>query len=407
MKTTLLYLLPVAALLACGIPTKQTAAGDSTAIASDVTAKTDIVTGAQQISKYLPLLKGKKVALAINNTSVIDGKLTMDTLLQLGINVVKGFGPEHGFRGKASAGAKIGDETDEKTGVPLISLYGSKYKPTKEDMQGIDVMIFDMQDVGVRFYTYLSTLHYIMEACAENNVDLIILDRPNPNDGYVDGPVREADQESFVGKHAIPILHGLTFGEYAGMINGEGWLPGKAKTRLTVIKMENYKHGKPYTLPIAPSPNLNTQQSILLYPSLCLFEGTVISQGRGTYYPFTVLGNPELKGKYEFSFKPVSIPGMSERPPHMDKDCYGLDLRKYDTSIFTKTGRINLSWLKELYAAYPNKAGFFRNANFDRLAGTTKLRQQIIDGKSEEEIRKSWEPELSKYKATRAKYLLY
>ncbi len=406
MNKLLLITLSAVGILACGSAAPEQTRSDSTTVAVN-SADGNIITGAQQIDKYLPLLKGKRVGLTINNTSVIDGKLSMDTLLKRGVNIVKGFGPEHGFRGKASAGAKIGDETDEKTGVPLISLYGSKYKPTKEDMKGIDVMVFDMQDVGVRFYTYLSTLHYIMEACAENNVELIILDRPNPNDGYVDGPVREADQESFVGKHAIPILHGLTFGEYAGMINGEGWLPGKAKAKLTVIKMENYAHGKPYTLPIAPSPNLNTQQSILLYPSLCLFEGTVISQGRGTLYPFTVLGNPELKGKYEFSFKPVSIPGMSEKPPHMDKDCYGLDLRKYDTSNFTKSGRINLTWLKEFYAAYPNKSVFFRNATFDRLSGTTKLRNQIIEGKSEEEIRKSWEPALSSYKVTRKKYLLY
>ncbi len=407
MKITLILTLILAIFSSCTNASLKEKDSDSVVVANEAAVKADIITGAQQINKYLPLLKGKNVALSINNTSVIDGKLSMDTLLKLGVKIVKGFGPEHGFRGKASAGAKIGDETDEKTGVPLISLYGSKYKPTKEDMKGIDVMVFDMQDVGVRFYTYLSTLHYIMEACAENNVELIVLDRPNPNDGYVDGPIREADQVSFVGKHAIPILHGLTFGEYAGMINGEGWLPGKAKCKLTVIKMENYTHGKPYTLPIAPSPNLNTQQSILLYPSLCLFEGTVISQGRGTHYPFTVLGNPELKGKYEFSFKPVSIPGMSEKPPHMDKDCYGLDLRKYDTSIFTKTGRINLTWLKEFYAAYPNKAEFFRAANFDRLAGTSKLRKQIIEGKSEEEIRKSWEPGLGEYKETRTKYLLY
>ncbi|WP_317043759.1 exo-beta-N-acetylmuramidase NamZ family protein [Daejeonella lutea] len=404
---TLILTFLLAVFAACSNTDLPKEKADSAKIANQTTRQAAIITGAQQVDKYLPMLKGKKVALAINNTSVIDGKLSMDTLLKLGVNIVKGFGPEHGFRGKASAGAKIGDETDEKTGVPLISLYGSKYKPTKADMQGIDVMVFDMQDVGVRFYTYLSTLHYIMEACAENNVDLIVLDRPNPNDGYVDGPVREPDQESFVGKHAIPILHGLTFGEYAGMINGEGWLPGKAKSKLTVIKMQNYNHGKPYILPIAPSPNLNTQQSILLYPSLCLFEGTVISQGRGTLYPFTVLGNPELKGKYDFSFKPVSIPGMSESPPHMDKDCYGIDLRTYDTGTFAKTGRINLTWLKQFYADYPNKAQFFRAANFDRLAGTSKLRTQIIEGKSEEEIRQSWEPALGQYKETRKKYLLY
>lgn len=407
MKTLFSIIITVLMLAACvGGISKSSNSSDSTRTAAAPTA-TAIITGAQQIEKYLPLLKGKKVAMAINNTSVIDGKLTMDTLLKRGVNVVKGFGPEHGFRGKASAGAKISDETDEKTGIPLISLYGARNKPTKEDMKGIDVMIFDMQDVGVRFYTYLSTLHYIMEACAENNVELIILDRPNPNDSYIDGPVREADQVSFVGMHPIPILHGLTFGEYAGMINGERWLANNVVCKVKVIELANYTHGTPYTLPIAPSPNLNTQQSILLYPSLCLFEGTVISQGRGTLFPFTVLGNPELKGKYKFSFTPVSIPGMSEKPPHQDKECYGLDLRNYDTSIFTKSGKINLSWLKEFYAAYPKKDEFFSAARFDRLAGTKELRKQIIAGTTEEDIRASWEPELSKFKEVRKKYLIY
>ncbi len=407
MKNLLFLILPLALLTACSNSAGTNTGKDSVSSTSGTQNKTDIVTGAQQIDKYLPLLEGKNVALAINNTSVIDGKLSMDTLLKRGVKIVKGFGPEHGFRGEASDGAKINDAVDEKTGVPVISLYGSKYKPTREDMKGVDVMIFDIQDVGVRFYTYLSTLHYIMEACAENNVELIVLDRPNPNDGYIDGPIREADQESFVGKHAIPILHGLTFGEYAGMINGQGWLPGKAQCKLTVIKMENYNHGKPYTLPIAPSPNLNSQQAILLYPSLCLFEGTAISQGRGTQHPFTVLGSPALKGKYGFSFKPVSIPGMSDNPPHKDKVCYGIDLREYDTNVFIESGRINLAWLKEFYSAYPNKAEFFSAARFDRLAGTTKLRKQIIEGKSEEEIRKSWEPGLGQYKEMRKKYLLY
>ncbi|MEJ7780904.1 MAG: DUF1343 domain-containing protein [Daejeonella sp.] len=407
MKTAHSIVMAVLTLAACaGGTSKPSNPSDSTRTA-DAPAATGIITGAQQIEKYLPLLQGKKVAMAINNTSVIDGKLTMDTLLKRGVNVVKGFGPEHGFRGKASAGAKISDETDEKTGIPLISLYGARNKPSKEDMKGINVIVFDMQDVGVRFYTYISTLHYIMEACAENNVELIILDRPNPNDSYVDGPVREADQVSFVGMHPIPILHGLTFGEYAGMINGERWLANKVVCKVKVIEMANYKHGTPYTLAIAPSPNLNTQQSILLYPSLCLFEGTVISQGRGTQFPFTVLGNPELKGKYEFSFKPVSIPGMSEKPPHQDNACYGLDLRDYDTSIFTKSGKINLTWLKEFYAAYPKKDEFFSAARFDRLAGTKELRKQIIAGTTEEDIRASWEPELSKYKEVRKKYLIY
>ncbi len=407
MKRILLAIMPFMLAASSFSGAKQQSANNSPAGISGRLAQNDILTGAQQTEKYLPLLKGKRVAMAINNTSVIEGKLSMDTLLKLGVNIVRGFGPEHGFRGEASAGAKISDETDAKTGIPLISLYGKRYKPGPEDMKGIDVMIFDMQDVGVRFYTYLSTLHYIMEACAENNVELIILDRPNPNDSYVDGPVLEKGFESFVGMHPIPILHGLTFGEYAGMINGERWLANKVQCKVKVIKLANYKHGKPYTLPVMPSPNLNTQQSILLYPSLCLFEGTVISQGRGTYFPFTVLGNPELKGKYEFSFTPVAIKGMSETPPHKDKVCYGLDLRKYDTSIFVKTGRINLTWLKEFYEAYPDKEQFFRADRFDRLAGTSALRKQIIAGTSEEEIRKSWEPKLSAYKEMRKKYLIY
>ena len=244
-----------------------------------------IVTGASQMPRYLPLLKGKRVGLTINNTSVIHGVLSMDTLLRLGVKVTKGFGPEHGFRGAASARAVISDETD-KTGVKLVSLYGKKYKPTKADMADVDGMIFDMQDVGVRFYTYISTLHYIMEACAESNVELIVLDRPNPNDGYIDGPVLEKGLESFVGMHPIPIVHGLTIGEYAQMIYGEGYLPKGVKCKLTIISMQNYYHGKPYHLPIPPSPNLNTQQSILLYPSTCLFEGISLSEGRGTMFPF-------------------------------------------------------------------------------------------------------------------------
>ncbi len=367
----------------------------------------DIVTGADQTERYISSLVGKNVAMTINQTSTIGKKLSLDSLLSLGINVVKGFGAEHGFRGGNSY-----DSIDVKTGVPTISLYRGKNKPTKEDLAGVDVMIFDMQDVGTRFYTFLATLHYIMEACAENNIELIILDRPNPNDSYVDGPVLEEQQKSFVGLNPIPILHGMTFGEYALMINGEGWLANKIQCKLRIITMLNYTHGKPYTVPIPPSPNLNTQQSILLYPSLCLFEGTVISQGRGTkpLIAFTVLGNPDLKGKYPFSFK-IYKRGRDNASQTTTR-CFGLDLRKYDTDIFCKTGRINLSWLIELYKAYPDKANFFRKgANgsyyFDKLAGTSKLREQIIAGKTEQEIRDSWEPALSQYKEMRKKYLIY
>lgn len=365
-----------------------------------------IVMGATQMSKYLPKLEGKRVGVTINNTSVVDGKSLIDTLIGSGINVTAGFGPEHGIRGAASAGAKIYDEVDSITGIKLVSLYGEKYKPTKEDMSLIDVMIFDIQDVGVRFYTYLSTLHYVMEACAENNVELIVLDRPNPNDGYIDGPVLEKGLESFVGMHPIPIVHGLTLGELATMINAEKYLSNAAQCKLTVIPMENYYHGKKYKLPINPSPNLNTEQSILLYPSTCLYEGTKLSEGRGTMSPFMWIGSPELKGAFEFSFKPVSIPGMSEKPKHMDVECFGLDLSNYDTDIFLKEGRINLSWLKDFYQAYPKKDEFF-NGGFDRLAGTVKLKEQIKSNLSDAEIHASWEPELAAYKERRTKYLLY
>ncbi|RQP17518.1 MAG: DUF1343 domain-containing protein [Parapedobacter sp.] len=388
----------------CGFGSVQNQRQVSTDSATVVDAS--IVVGAARTEEYVPYLNGKKVGLIINHTSTIGDKLSMDSLLASGVEIVRGFGPEHGFRGNASAGAKIGDEVDEKTGVPLVSLFGEKYKPTKADLAGIDVMIFDMQDVGVRFYTYLSTLHYIMEACAENDIELIILDRPNPNDGYIDGPVLEKGNESFVGMHPIPITHGLTFGEYAAMINDQGWLANGVKCKIKVIPMLNYHHGKPYTLPIPPSPNLNTQQAILLYPSTCLFEGTDISEGRGTLFAFSMVGSPELQGNYAFSFTPKSIPGMSENPKHLNETCYGLDLRTYDTGIFTQTGRINLSWLKELYEAYPNKDQFFKGS-FKHLAGNDKLAQQIKDGVSIADIQKSWEPALSEYKKLRKQYLLY
>lgn len=372
-----------------------------------------LLTGADQTSEYLTDLKGKRVGMVVNPTSIIGNAHSVDSLRSLGINIVKVFGPEHGFRGEASAGAKVSSNTDPKTGLPVISLYGSHYKPTVEDLKGIDIMVFDIQDVGVRFYTYISTLHYIMEACAENKIKLIVLDRPNPNGFYVDGPVLEEKFKSFIGMHPIPVLHGMTIGEYAAMTNGEGWLKGKIRCDLKVVRLKGYSHDMDYTLPVKPSPNLNTQQSILLYPSLCLFEGTIISQGRGTYMPFQILGSPALKGKYAFTFTPVSIKGMSETPLYQDQLCYGLDLRNYDTSIFKKTGRLNISWLIEMYQAYPDKAKFFdykqskQINNFNRLAGNDKLQKQIAEGMSEEEIRASWEPELSAYKEMRKKYLLY
>jgi len=296
-----------------------------------------IVTGADQTSNYLSNLKGKNVAMTLNQTSRIGNQLSLDSLVSLGVNIVKVFGPEHGFRG-----GNTYDSVDVKTGIPIISLYRGKHKPTKDDLVDVDIMIFDMQDVGTRFYTYLATLHYVMEACAENNVELLVLDRPNPNDYYVDGPVREEGFESFVGLNPVPILHGLTLGEYANMLNGEGWLANKVQCELKLIEVQNYKHGKAYELPMPPSPNLNTQQSVLLYPSLCWFEGTIISQGRGTnpLIAFTVLGSPELKGKYSFSFNVVDPKRVYSEFDTVPVTHYGLDLRKYDTDIFKETGRL-------------------------------------------------------------------
>lgn len=392
----------------CGNPLKKQTNVDITS-----SAQTGIKTGAEQTGKYLPLLQGKRVGVVANQTSVI-GKVSMiDSLKSLGVNIVKIFGPEHGFRGTASAGAVVADSIDAKTGIPEISLYGKKSKPSKDDLAEVDLMIFDIQDVGARFYTYINLLARVMEACAENNKELLILDRPNPNGYSVDGPILDMKLKSGIGMFPIPITHGMTIGELARIYDGEGWLANKVSCKITVIQVANYTHDMEYVLPVAPSPNLNTQQSILLYPSICLFEGTVISQGRGTQFPFTVLGNPDLKGQYEYSFTPFSIKGMSETPLYQNKACYGLDLRKYDTSEFRKTGQINLKWLMEMYQAYPYKDKFFdykqsnQMGNFDKLAGVTFLKDQIIAGKSEKEIRESWEPGLSEFKNLRKKYLLY
>lgn len=375
--------------------------------------KHEIITGADQTEKYLPLLKGKRIGLVANQSSIIGTKSSVDSLLSLGIKIVKVFGPEHGFRGNASNGAVVNNETDAETGIPIISLYGKNQKPTKEQLADIDLLVFDIQDVGCRYYTNINTLEYVMEACGENDKELLILDRPNPNGYVVDGPVMTDDRfKSAIGIHYIPMTHGMTIGEFAQYLNGEGYLPKQCKIK--IIKVANYDHGMAYVLPINPSPNLNTQQAVMLFPSLCMFEGTAINEGRGTYMPFTILGAPALKGKYSFSYKPVSIPGMSERPNHKDSVCYGLDLRGYDIASLRKSRQINLAWLIELYNAYPDKAHFFTpgRANqdisaFDLRIGTDQLRKQIIAGVSEADIRKSWEPGLQKFKAIRQKYLLY
>lgn len=388
------------------------AGSDSLENHNPVVAK-KVITGADQTSEYLKYLKGKRIAMVVNQTSIIGKIPSVDSLLALGINIVRIFGPEHGFRGNASNGAKVSDETDPKTGISVVSLYGKYKKPSKEHLADIDLVIFDIQDVGCRFYTYINTLDHVMESCAENNKELMILDRPNPNGYVVDGPILEDHLHSGIGMHKIPITHGMTMGEFAQMLNGEKWLPGQLQCKLKIIKVANYDHDTPYDLPVFPSPNLNSQQSILLYPSMCPFEGTIVSQGRGTYMPFTVLGAPLLKGKYDFSFMPKSIQGMSETPLHQNQDCYGLDLRKYDITSLRKSKQINLKWLIEMYKAYPDKERFFdmsqskQMGNFDKLAGTENLKKQIIAGTSEAEIRRSWEPGLTDYKNMRKKYLLY
>jgi len=372
-----------------------------------------ILTGADQLDKYLPLLKGKRVAMLANPTSIIGKTHLVDSLESLGVNIVKVFGPEHGFRGNASAGTKVADETDSLTGIPIISLYGKKNKPTKDDLADVDIMVYDLQDVGCRFYTNINALVRLMEACQESGKQLLILDRPNPNGYLIDGPVLDMKFKSGIGMFPIPMSHGLTVAEFAQMANGEGWLTDKVKCDLKIITVSNYTHDTPYTLPVSPSPNLNTQQAVLLYPSTCMFEGTYLNHGRGTYFPFTVLGSPDLKGIYDFSYTPTSIKGMAETPLHMNQTCYGLDLREYDINKLRNSRQINIQWIIELYNAYPFKEKFFDSklskemGTIERLIGVGSFRQQIIDGKSEKEIRSTWERGLTNYRKMRQKYLLY
>lgn len=375
-----------------------------------------IVTGADQTEKYIPYLTGKRVAIMANPTSIIGHRHLVDSLQSLGINIVKIFGPEHGFRGNVGAGVHVKDELDSKTGIPIVSLYGAKRNPSKKDFENVDVLIYDLQDVGCRFYTNINALVRLMQACYESDKELLILDRPNPNGYLIDGPVLDMKYKSGIGKFPIPMSHGLTVGEFAQMANGEGWVKSDGKPvhcKLKIIKVANYNHDMPYTLPVPPSPNLNTQQSVLLYPSTCMFEGTYINHGRGTYFPFTVFGSPAYKGIYEFSFTPESIKGMSMTPLFMDEVCYGIDLRNYDTNLLRKSKQINLQWIIELYKASPEKEKFFDGSlsnqmnNIEIQIGSGLFRQQITDGVPESEIRASWEPGLANYKKMREKYLLY
>lgn len=382
-----------------------------------------VLTGADNHKSYLPLLKNRKIGILTNQTgtvkditilseSSVEDELTIQTfeskielkhvvdfLIENEVNVQKIFAPEHGFRGTADAGELIKDGKDTKTGLPIISLYGNNKKPTPEQLSGIDVMLFDLQDVGARFYTYISSLHYLMEACAENNIPLIVLDRPNPNGNIVDGPTLEMENKSFVGMHPIPVLHGMTIGEYAKMINGEKWLNNGIQCDLTVIECLNYDRNKPYSLPVKPSPNLPNDKSINLYASLCFFEGTNVSVGRGTDKQFQIFGSPFLKNM-DYSFTPKPNLGAKD-PLHNGKVCYGRDLSEVEN-----VNRLELKWLIEAYQNTPDKTKFFNNF-FIKLAGTSKLQQQIEQGLNEVEIRKSWEKDLEAFRKTRDKYLIY
>lgn len=372
-----------------------------------------IRTGAERTESYVPYLKGKRVAILGNLSTVIKKEHLVDSLLKLGVKIVKIFGPEHGFRGNASNGTEVSDEVDTKTGIPIISLYGSKRKPSATDLADVDVFIFDVQDMGVRFYTNINTLRDIMEACAEQGKELLILDRPNPNAYLIDGPILDMKHRSGIGQFPVPIAHGMTIAEFAQMINGEGWMSTANKCKLKIIPVEGYAHHMLYRLPVSPSPNLNTEQSILLYPSTCLFEGVKVNHGRGTDYPFTVIGSPAYKGIYSFSFTPVSKKGMSERPLFMNEKCYGLDLRGYDLHSLVKRKKLNLAWIMELYEKSPEKNKFFDRSfsdqigGFENLSGVDDLRLQIERGASEKEIRASWADGLAKYKLMRKKYTIY
>ena len=369
------------------------------------------VVGANQLELYVPMLKGKNVGVVANQTSVIFKKTTssapkqhthlVDSLLSLGVSIKKVFAPEHGYRGMADAGEYVKDGVDVKTGLPIVSLYGTNRKPNSEILKDIDVVIFDVQDVGARFYTFTSTLHYMMETCADLGITVLILDRPNPNGHYIDGPVLNLDHKSFVGMHPVPVVHGMTVGEYAQMINGEGWLKNGKQCTLKIVPVANYHHSKPYNLPIKPSPNLPNAKAVNLYPSLCLFEGTNVSVGRGTELQFQIFGSPFLNEKqFDFHFTPKPNFG-AKNPKNKNLLCYGKDLRGTDA-----LSKINLEWLIVAYQNTVEKSSFF-NSFFTKLAGQTELQKQIEEGWSASEIRNSWQDDLEKFKKVRANYLLY
>lgn len=395
--------------ISCGQNTKKSSEDISTNINTTFIAK--IETGAQQVSTYLPLLKNKKIAVVANQTSVIFkseiGHLKsnnnyihlVDSLLKLNIDVKKVFSPEHGFRGKADASEKVANGIDVKTGLPIVSLYGNNKKPTPKQLQNIDVVIFDIQDVGVRFYTYISTLHYVLEACAENKIPVLVLDRPNPNGHYIDGPTLDIAYKSFVGMHPVPLVYGMTIGEYAHMINGENWLKNNVKCDLTIIPLKNYQHKSTYHLPIRPSPNLPNDVAINLYPSLGFFEGTTINAGRGTEFQFQQYGAPYFP-KSDFTYTPEPNFG-SKYPKHQGKLCYAVDLKNTATLNI-----VNIQWLIDAFNKTPATEKFF-GSTFTIHAGSTELEQQLKNGLSANEIQNSWQPQIEKFKKIRKKYLIY
>ncbi len=363
-----------------------------------------IYTGAEQTDKYIDLLKDKTVGLVVNHTSYINKTHLVDTLLSLNVDVIKIFSPEHGFLGNYHDGATV--KNSKYFSLDVISLYGKKKKPSETDLRGVDILVFDIQDVGVRFYTYLSTLHFIMEAAAENGIEVLVLDRPNPNSFYIDGPVLEGDYSSFVGLHPVPLVYGLTIGEYALMINGEKWLKEKVSCSLKIIPCRNYTHSSRYQLPIPPSPNLKSMRAVYLYPSLALFEGTNISVGRGTDFPFETYGHPKFP-ETDFSFIPQSIKGASLNPKHLGALCYGIDLRKLHVdSLKANIKTIDLGYLRSAYDLLDSSIFEFTNY-FNNLAGNGVLQKQVAKGIREDAIRKSWQKDLEEYKTIRSKYLIY
>jgi uncharacterized protein YbbC (DUF1343 family) len=366
----------------------------------------NVIPGAERMRKYIPKLEGKNVGLVVNHTSIVNKKHLADTLLDFEINITKIFAPEHGFRGTADAGAKIKDGVDPKTGLPVYSLYGKTKKPSPEMMENIDIMVFDIQDVGCRFYTYISTLTLVMEACAQKGIPLIVLDRPNPNGHYVDGPVLKKGYESFVGMHEIPVVYGLTIGEYGKMVNGEKWLEGGIQCDYEVIELLNYDHSKSEALPIAPSPNLPTYNSVLMYPWLCFFEGTVVSVGRGTDKPFEQYGHPEYSDK-TYSFTPKSGPG-SKFPKLENKVCYGVDFSTKNPRYTYSLASFNMDYIVDVYNDLALDEEFFMKNNFiDKLYGSDQIRKDLLAGKSAQEIKDSWSDDLIEYKLMSAKYFLY